>query len=200
MKRLGSLLLAAMLALPAPLLAGPTPEATIETLNAGLLEAMSQPEGGGYQARFDRLNPLMQAAFDYPQMAQIAVGRYWSEFSEAERNRYLELFSDVSVAAAASRFRERPGVSFEVTGTRAGPQGGQLVDTLLTVGQGEPRKISYLLKEVSPGDWRAVDVYYDGSISELATKRSEYTSVIKMQGAEALFATLEKKLASYAKE
>jgi phospholipid transport system substrate-binding protein len=197
---LRSLLLTAFLALPSVVMAGPNPEATIESLNAGLLGAMSQPEGGGYQARFDRLDPLMQSAFDYPLMAQIAVGKYWAEFSEAERARYLELFSDVSVAAAASRFRERPGVGFEVTGTREGPQGGKLVDTLLTVGDGEPRKISYLLKEISPGDWRAIDVYYDGSISELATKRSEYTSVIKMQGAEALFDSLQKKLASYAKE
>lgn len=197
---LKSLLLAAFLALPSLAMAGPSPETTIESLNAGLLDAMSQPEGGGYQARFDRLDPLMQATFDYPLMAEIAVGKYWNDFAEAERVRYLELFADVSVAAAASRFRERPGVVFEITGTREGPQGGKLVDTLLTVSNGEPRKISYLLKETSPGDWRAVDLYYEGSISELATKRSEYTSVIKMQGAEALFDTLEKKLADYAKE
>ena len=201
---LRSLLLATFLSLPlaAPFaaLAGPTPEATIETLNAGLLQAMSQPEGGGYQARFDRLDPLMQTTFDYPHMAQIAVGKYWNDFSEAEQSRYLDLFSDVSVAAAANRFREHSGVAFEITGMREGPQGARLVDTLLTVNQGEPRKISYLVRETSPGDWRAIDVYYNASISELATKRSEYTSVIKMQGTDALLDILQKKLADYAKE
>jgi phospholipid transport system substrate-binding protein len=195
---LKALLLGAFLSLPVAILAGPTPEATVDTLNAGLLDAMKQPEGG-YQARFDRLDPLMQAAFDYDHMAQVAAGKYWSGFSEAERTRYLDLFTKISVAAAANRFRETSGVTFETTGTRPGPQGTTLVDTTLKVDQGQPRQITYLMRD-SGGNWRAIDVYYEGTVSELATKRSEYTSVIKMQGVEGLLVTLEKKLADYAKE
>lgn len=196
--RLKSLVLALFLALPAAVSAGPTPEATIETLNAGLLDAMTQT-GGNYQARFDRLDPLMQAAFDYDHMAQVAIGKYWSTLSDADKQKYLGLFSKVSVAAAASRFRETSGVTFTVDGTRPGPQGTTLVDTTLKVGSGDPRKITYLMQQEG-SDWRAIDVYYEGTVSELATKRSEYTSVIKMQGLEGLFAAMEKKLADYAKE
>jgi phospholipid transport system substrate-binding protein len=194
---LKAFLLAAFLALPGATLAGPTPEGTVDTLNAGLLAAMQQPEAG-YQARFDRLDPLMQAAFDYNHMAEVAIGKYWSGLSEAERTRYLDLFTKISVAAAASRFREKSGVALETIGTRPGPQGTTLVDTTLKVNQGETRQITYLLRD-SGGDWRAVDVYYEGTVSELATKRSEYTSVIKMQGVEGLFAAMERKLADYAK-
>lgn len=194
---LKSLVLAAFLSLPTAALAGPTPEATVDTLNAGLLDAMSQPESS-YQVRFDRLDPLMQAAFDYDRMAEVAVGKYWTGFSEAERTRYLDLFTEISVAAAANRFRETSGVSFTTTGTRPGPQGTIMVDTALKVGQGEARQISYLMQETA-GDWRAIDVYYEGTVSELATKRSEYTSVIKMQGVQGLLAIMEKKLADYAK-
>ena len=74
-----------------------------------------------------------------------------------------------------------------------------MVDTQLQVAGGKPRTITYLLRD-SGGDWRAIDVYYEGAVSELATKRSEYTSVIKMQGVEALLAAMEKKLTDYAKE
>jgi len=197
--RLKSLIVAASLAIAAPAQAGPTPEATIDTLNAGLLAAMEAPDGS-YRERFERLDPLMQAAFDYDHMAQVAVGKYWNELSEADRTRYLTLFNEVSVAAAASRFRERGNVSLATTGTREGPQGTMLVDTQLVVNQGQPRQISYLLRDEGSGDWRAIDVYYEGAVSELATKRSEYTSVIKMQGVEGLLAALEKKLESYAKE
>jgi phospholipid transport system substrate-binding protein len=194
---LKALLLSAFLSLPMTTLAGPTPEGTVDVLNAGLLAAMKEPEAG-YQARFDRLDPLMQAAFDYDHMAEIAVGKYWSSLSEAERTRYLDLFTKISVAAAASRFREKSGVTLATTGTRPGPQGTTLVDTTLKVDQGEARQITYLLRDTG-GDWRAVDVYYEGTVSELATKRSEYTSVIKMQGVDGLFAAMEKKLADYAK-
>lgn len=196
--RLKSLILALFLALPAAASAGPTPEATIDTLNAGLLDAMTHT-GGNYQTRLERLDPLMQAAFDYDHMAQVAIGKYWSSLSEADKQKYLDLFSQVSVAAAANRFRETTGVAFQITGTRPGPQGTTLVDTTLKVGSGDPRKITYLLQQ-SGSDWRAIDVYYEGTVSELATKRSEYTSVIKMQGLEGLFAAMQKKLTDYAKE
>lgn len=196
---LTSLVLAVLLALPAASHAGSTPEATVDSLNAGLLEAMQQPDGT-YQTRFERLESLMQSTFDYNHMAQVAIGKYWSGLSEADRTRYLDLFAKVSVAAAANRFRETSAVKFEITGTRPGPQGTTLVDTKLIVGQGDPRQITYLLQQGSDGDWRAIDVYYEGAVSELATKRSEYTSVIKMQGVEALLAAMEKKLVDYAKD
>jgi len=197
---LKSLVLVLFLAVPAAATqSGTTPEATVDTLNAGLLGAMTEP-AAGYQARFDRLSPLMQAAFNYDHMAQVAVGKYWSELSDDQRARYLKLFTDISVGAAANRFRERGGVELATTGTREGPQGTVLVETRLVVNKGEPRTISYLMRKGDDGDWRAIDLFYNGTVSELATKRSEYTSVIKMQGIDGLFAVMEKKLAEYAKD
>jgi phospholipid transport system substrate-binding protein len=47
---------------------------------------------------------------------------------------------------------------------------------------------------VSAG-WQIVDVYLAGTVSELATRRSEFSSVMRRGGAEALVDALQKKTA-----
>jgi phospholipid transport system substrate-binding protein len=43
--------------------------------------------------------------------------------------------------------------------------------------------------------WQIVDVYLAGTVSELATRRSEFSSVMRRGGAEALVDALQKKTA-----
>lgn len=194
------LLLLALAAPPAPAAAGESATATVEALNAGLTEAMSDPEAGTFEAREALLRPLMEGTFDYPFMARVAAGRYWDGLDAATRERYVQLFADVSVAAAADRFRNRPGVSFAIVGERDGPDGTRFIETELTLPKGDSRKIAYLLREVAPDNWRAVDLFYESTISELATKRAEYTSVIKQQGMAVLLEKLEEKKEDYGGE
>ena len=44
------------------------------------------------------------------------------------------------------------------------------------------------------GSWKIVDVYLNGTVSELGLRRSEYTAVIKRDGLEALLTALEEKI------
>jgi phospholipid transport system substrate-binding protein len=41
-------------------------------------------------------------------------------------------------------------------------------------------------------EWRVVDVYLDGTISELASRRAEFTPILKSGGPNALIASLRK--------
>jgi phospholipid transport system substrate-binding protein len=45
----------------------------------------------------------------------------------------------------------------------------------------------------SGGNWRIIDVFLSGTISELAARRSEYSTVLREGGAAALVALLRKK-------
>jgi phospholipid transport system substrate-binding protein len=45
----------------------------------------------------------------------------------------------------------------------------------------------------SDARWQIVDVYLAGTVSELATRRSEFSSVMRRSGAEALVDALQKK-------
>ena len=60
-------------------------------------------------------------------------------------------------------------------------------------------KLNYLVRRFD-GGWRAIDVYLKGSISEVATKRSEYSGILRKRGVNALVEQIRKKTASLASE
>jgi phospholipid transport system substrate-binding protein len=54
--------------------------------------------------------------------------------------------------------------------------------------------INYLVRQ-NGGTWQIADVYLDGTISELATRRSEFASILRTQGINGLIAMLNNKAA-----
>ena len=59
----------------------------------------------------------------------------------------------------------------------------------------EPVELDYRLRGAD-GSWRIIDVFMNGTVSELALRRSEYSSVVKRKGFESLVSSLEEKIAS----
>jgi phospholipid transport system substrate-binding protein len=56
----------------------------------------------------------------------------------------------------------------------------------------KPVALNYLLRQ-TPQGWKIVDIYLDGTISELARRRDEFASIIRTQGVDGLIALLKKK-------
>ena len=65
--------------------------------------------------------------------------------------------------------------------------------TRLIPGNSEPVELTYRMRSTAPG-WRIIDVFLKGSVSELALRRSEYSSVIKRDGFDALIKGLDEKV------
>jgi phospholipid transport system substrate-binding protein len=66
------------------------------------------------------------------------------------------------------------------------------VRTKLIPKQQEPILLNYLVHQTSDG-WKVIDVYLSGTISELATRRSEFSSILKSGGAQALIDSLRER-------
>lgn len=169
------------------------PRAVAEMLDAVLLETMRNAKTLGYDGRFKSLAPILQKTFDYAFMARVSVGRHWRKMSAAEQARMVEAFSKLSVATFAARFDGYSGETFEVTGEQPQPRGAMLVLNQLNKSDGESVSLNYLMREAETG-WRIVDVFLDAKFSELAIKRSEYTSVIERDGFDGLIEEMEKKI------
>ena len=56
----------------------------------------------------------------------------------------------------------------------------------------EDVQLNYRLHE-RDGAWRVIDVYLNGTVSELALRRSEYSTVLKRDGFEKLIETIDDK-------
>lgn len=170
-----------------------SPRQAVERLNAGLLEIMKNAEALGYQGRLKQFASLLDETYNLAAMARAAVGRQWEELSGPQRRRLVDAFTRMTRATYASRFDGYSGERFEVMGDEPGVQDLVLVKSRLIKTDGESVALDYMTKDFD-GQWRIVDVYYDGKYSELARLRAEFGSVLRREGLEGLIAKIEAKI------
>jgi phospholipid transport system substrate-binding protein len=70
--------------------------------------------------------------------------------------------------------------------------GSLIVETRIVKSDGKPVAINYLMRGEAEG-WHIADVYLDGTISELAVRRSEFSTIMRDQGIAGLISVLNKK-------
>jgi phospholipid transport system substrate-binding protein len=168
--------------------------AAISSFYDTLLSVMKEGPSLGFKGRYDRLNPTMRTTFDLPLMTRLMVGPQWSGLTPAQQQQLVAAFSDFSAATYASRFDDYSGERFQVDPKPAPSNGGVVVHTKFLKSDGDPVDIDYLLRETD-GTWRIIDVYLSGTVSELATRRSEFSSVLRRGGPDALVDMLQQKTA-----
>ena len=170
------------------------PTASVERLNTALLEVMKDAEALGYAGRYSHLEPVVEEIFDLDFMAQKSVGRHWKTASPEAQALLLETFRRYTVANYAGRFTGWTGQSFEITGEEDSARGTKLVRTVLHDPTDENVQLDYRLRHTDDG-WRIVDIYFNGTVSELALRRSEYSALIKRDGFDALISALDERIA-----
>ena len=57
---------------------------------------------------------------------------------------------------------------------------------------GEPVRVDYMMRRSGEG-WLISDIYLDGAISEVATRRSEFAAILKTEGIDGLISALNRK-------
>ena len=203
-----ALLLALLLAVPAAAgaeegSAGASeaaPIQAVEKLHGVLIGVMKQADALGYQGRYDRLAPVLTELFDLPFMAEKSVGRYWKSASADERRKLVDTFTRFTIANYAGRFDGWSGQSFQTLGVEPSARGTKLVRTHLDEPDDEGVDLDYRLRQDDRGGWRIVDVYLNGTVSELALRRSEYSSLIQREGFDALLVKLDERIVEFSSE
>lgn len=171
-----------------------TASAVVKNFYTTLVGVMKDGDNLGFAGRYKKLEPAIRSAFNLPLMTRFAVGPVWHTASTGEQQQLISAFSDFSVATYASQFTKYDGEQFEVIDQKAASGGGVIVETQLVPGDGSaPVTLNYLMKQDERGAWRIVDVFLDGAISELATRRSEFTSIVERDGIPALVNELDEK-------
>ncbi len=158
-----------------------------------LLGAMKEADALGYEGRFNKMSPAIETAFDMPYMTRVAVGRTWTSLSDEVKDRLIDVFLQFTVANYASSFDGYSGERFEVGAEKALDDGRLIAFSKMIRTQDPPIEFNYIMRQ--EGDsWRILDILLDGTISQLAARRSEFTSIIGREGVEGLITTLEKKI------
>jgi phospholipid transport system substrate-binding protein len=164
---------------------------TVQGLYDALLSTMKNGRTLGQSGRFTQLQPVIRRSFDITTMARLSVGPAWAGLSEMQRGQVTDSFGCYISAIYADRFDSYAGQRLEVTGEQPAPS-GVVVKSQIIKANGEPVKVDYMMSR-NGDSWLISDIYLDGAISEVATRRSEFAAILKMEGIDGLIAALNRK-------
>ena len=159
----------------------------IQTYYQELMPTIQQAGRLSVRERDRRFTPVITAVFDLPTMTRLAVGPAWKNFSAEQQAAVRDAFARFIVADYASQIKDYSGESF-VVDPQTTPEsrgGGEIVKTKLLQPSGRTVNINYLVR----GE-RVIDIYLNGTISDLALRRDEFASIIAAGGADALIKRL----------
>ena len=156
-----------------------------------LLDMMQHAAALGPKGRYQKLEPVVRGTFDVPFMARLSVGPTWRSLTPEQKRRAVEAYTRYIAAIYASRFDAYAGEQLQVLGQQP-IKHGTLIKTHIVKSNVEPVSINYVVHDNDIA-WQIRDIYLSGSISELATRRSDFAATVRSSGIEGLIATLNKK-------
>ncbi|HEY4113255.1 MAG TPA: ABC transporter substrate-binding protein [Rhizomicrobium sp.] len=154
-----------------------------------LLASMKGGKSLGVQGRYRKLEPVITQVFDLPDMTKYAVGPAWDKMSAADQQALIRAFTRMTVADYAKNFDSYDGEQFTVDPNVQTRGQDKLVSTKLITASKSVTPFIYRMREAG-GTWKVVDVFLNGFVSELATKRSDFASTVASGGASALVAKI----------
>jgi phospholipid transport system substrate-binding protein len=164
---------------------------TVQGFYDALLSTMKNGRALGQNGRFAQLDPIVRRTFDIAAMARLSVGPSWASLTEGQRQQVTESFARYIAAIYADRFDSYAGQKLQVTGEQPAAV-GLMVKSQIIKANGEPVNLDYMMRR--NGDaWLIADIYLDGAISEVATRRSEFSAILKNDGVDGLIAALNRK-------
>jgi phospholipid transport system substrate-binding protein len=177
---------------PTAVAAAPSgPTEVVRNFYSVLLDLMQHAAALGPKGRYDKLEPVVRGTFDVPFMARLSVGPTWTKLTVEEKRRAVQAYIRYIAAVYATRFDDYAGEQFRVLGEQP-IKHGTLIKTHIVKSNGEPVSINYVVHDNDIA-WQIRDIYLSGSISELATRRSEFSTILRSSGIDGLIASLNKK-------
>jgi phospholipid transport system substrate-binding protein len=174
------------------------PADVIETFYGTLLDVMKNADKLKFDGRYKELKPAIEKAFDLPLMTRLTVGPPWQNVPPDQQRQLVQAFEEFIVSTYANRFDGYSGEKLVVNPAPQKTANGMIVQTQLIKNDGEPVQLNYLMRE-SNGAWKIIDVFLSGTVSELASRRSEFSAVLRRDGAQGLLHLLEQRSADLRK-
>jgi phospholipid transport system substrate-binding protein len=138
----------------------------------------------------ERVRPILTRTISFPDMTRLAIGPGWREFSEAERDQAIALYTTLIIRTYSARFTpgELPSIDFRTIRPTASGRVEALTTTLY---QGGRYDVVYHMRDIPQKGWRVTDVVIEG-VSMVANYRAQFDSQFKSGGSAAVLQSLKK--------
>ena len=193
MRNIIPMALVAALIAPAPAAfaqASDAARAPVQSLCDGLITIMKGGKAMGPRGRAAAIGPVVDRVYDVPLMTRLTIGASWNTIAQADQTALVAAFRRMIIGQYATNFDSFSGEKFTIDPKVESRGTDSLVRTTLIVPRDQPVAIAYRLR-ASGGSWKIVDVFYRNSISQLATRRSDFSRVLATGGAKALIRHLD---------
>lgn len=142
-----------------------------------------------------RFEKLFNSALDLDFIGKFVLGRNWRTATPAQRKAFIQVYRELNIKTWSKRFDEFKGKSFVFTGTTPSSSAGQIyVDSTVNMGEGEPAKVKWRVRQEGQ-EFKIVDIVIE-NVSLAITARNEYSGFIKNNpgGVDALIKDLQNKV------
>lgn len=169
----------------------------VEKFQTELISVMKEGKKLGYAGRYAKLQDPVINSHDLPKIARVILGKDREALTPDQQKTLEDVIIRLSIASYAHNFKEFSGEEFAFDSEEETQRGQVVVHSHLNIPNDKPVKFDYMLKE-SEHNWRIINISANG-VSDLALKRSEYTSILQKEGFDSLITKINEKIDGYSK-
>lgn len=165
----------------------------VQNLGDKAIEAIVESQNDPQERRQD-FRRLLDNYFHVPTIARFAMGRYWADASQEQRDDYLDLFKTMVVEIYAQRFDDYGDQTLAVSGARTAGSGDVLVEAEIVFSdESKNIPLKWRVREFN-GQPLIIDLVVEG-VSMSVTQRSDFNSVLQNNNGDVstLIAMLDEK-------
>ena len=141
---------------------------------------------------YNLIKNLVAQTYNVEKMISIIIGKKWNQIKVVKQKEIISVFNEYVIKNYIKRFKKIKQIDFENLSSKEVRKNYFLVKTKLKILEEDDVKIDYLLTK-NNGEWKIFDVLLAGSVSEIATKKSEFNSFISNNNIEGLIQALKSK-------
>ena len=134
------------------------------------------------------IDDVVKNSYDLEKMGKIIIGVDWKQMDTNTQKEFINVFKRFISVNYFRRFNKINELDFEHQTVKVIGDKFKLARVILTA-DNEKLKMDYLLGFKNE-KWKIFDVLIDGSISEVATKKSDFKKIIKEEGISGLVKNL----------
>ncbi|MBV9814274.1 MAG: ABC transporter substrate-binding protein [Alphaproteobacteria bacterium] len=168
--------------------------APVEQLYAGLASIMKAGKATTFRQRYEMIAPVIGRAFDLEAILRQVVGPRWTSLPAEQQTQLADAFRRYTIASYVANFDSYSGQHFDVAPIARAVGNDRVVETRIAGPGGGAHGLDYVMRQES-GGWKVVDVLAEGSISRVASQRSEMRSLLADGGGAGLLVSLRQKTA-----
>ena len=144
------------------------------------------------QSEIVSIEEVISKTYDIKKMTKIILSRYWVEHKTEENNKFIEVVTSYISRNYLKRFDKVKSIDIVYKSVEDLGENYKVAQVSYKFNNTDNLNLNYMLIK-NKEEWLIFDVLINGSISEVATKKSEFAETLKLGGIRSLIDLISNK-------